>query len=158
MHENATLRAKFIAHLPDGFQEGQAFNIAHRATDFDQHEIIAIGFGLDHFLDLVGDVRNHLHRPAQVISAPFRRNHIRIDAPRGPVIRLARMHAGEAFIMAKIKIGFRAIIGDENLPMLIGAHRPRIDIEVGVKLAQPNLVTARLQQRAERSGSDTLTK
>ena len=158
MHENAALRAKFIAHLPNGFQEGQAFNIADGATDFDQHEIIAIGFGLHHFLDLVGNMRNHLHRTAQIIAAPFRRDHIRINAPRGPVIRLARMHAGEAFIMAKIKVGFRPIIGDENLPMLIGAHGPRIHIKVGVKLAQPNLITARLQQRAERSGSDTLTE
>ena len=158
MHENAALRAKFIAHLPDGFQEGQAFNIANRATDFDQHEIIAIGFSLDHFLDLIGNVRNHLHRAAQIIAAPFRRDHIRIDAPRGPVIGLARMHAGEAFIMAKIKIGFRTIIGDEDFTVLIGAHGPRIDVKVGVKLAQPNLITARLQQRAERSGSDTLTK
>ena len=68
------------------------------------------------------------------------------------------MHAGEAFIMAKIKVGFRAIIGDEDFTVLVGAHRPWIDIKVRVQLAQPNLVTARLQQRAERSGSDTLTK
>ena len=66
--------------------------------------------------------------------------------------------AGEALVMAEIEIGFGAVIGDEDLAVLIGRHRARIDIEIGVELAQPHLVAARLQHRAERRGSETLAK
>ena len=36
--------------------------------------------------------------------------------------------------MSQIQIGFRAVFGDEDFAMLIGAHRPRIDIDIRVEL------------------------
>ena len=55
--------------------------------------------------------------------------------------------------MAEVEIGLGAVVGDENLAVLVWRHRARIDVEVGVELAQPHLIAARLQQRAERRGS-----
>ena len=63
---------------------------------------------------------------------------------------LARGDADEALVMAEIEIGLGAVVGDVDLAVLIGAHRPRIDVEIGVELAQAHLEAARLQQRAER--------
>ena len=60
--------------------------------------------------------------------------------------------------MAEIEIGLGAVIGDEDLPVLVGAHRAGIDVEVGVELAQPDLEAARLQQRAERRRRETLAE
>src|SRR5271156_5469865 len=60
--------------------------------------------------------------------------------------------------MAEVEIGLGAVVGDENLAVLIRRHRARIDIEVRVELAQADFVTARLQQRTERRGSQTLAK
>ena len=60
--------------------------------------------------------------------------------------------------MAEIEIGLGAVIGDEDLAVLIGAHRPRIDIEVGIELAQPHLEPTRLQQRAERRRANALAE
>ena len=60
--------------------------------------------------------------------------------------------------MAKIEIRLRAVIGDEDLAMLIGRHRARIDIEIGVELAQAHGIAARLQEGAERRGSETFSK
>ncbi len=51
--------------------------------------------------------------------------------------------------MAEIEIRLRAVIGDEDFAMLIGAHGPRIDIQIGVEFSQPDGIAARLQKRAE---------
>ena len=78
-----------------------------------------------------------------------------------PVVMLSRLRrraAGEALVMAEIEIGLGAVVGDEHLAVLIGRHRARIDVEIGVELAQPDRVAARLQQRAERRRSETLAE
>ena len=66
--------------------------------------------------------------------------------------------AGEALVMAEIEIGFGAVVGDEDLAVLIGRHRAGIDVEIRVELAQPDLVAARLQQRAQCRGRKTLAQ
>ena len=60
--------------------------------------------------------------------------------------------------MAEVEVGLRPVVGDEDLAVLIGAHRPRIDIEIGIELAEPDLVAARLEERAERRRSDTFAE
>ena len=60
--------------------------------------------------------------------------------------------------MPKVEIGFRTVVGDENLSMLVRAHRAGIDVEIGIELAQPYLETTRLQQRAERGGCQTFAE
>ena len=78
-----------------------------------------------------------------------------------PVVMLSvprRRAAGEALVMAEVEVGLGAVVGDEHLAVLVRRHRARIDVEVGIELAQPHLVAARLQQRAERRRSQTLAK
>ena len=65
-----------FAQLPDGFQERQALDVADRAADLGDHHVRP---GLlaqpdDALLDLVGDVRDHLHGAAQIVAraAPWR--------------------------------------------------------------------------------------
>ncbi len=60
--------------------------------------------------------------------------------------------------MAEIEIGLGAVIGDEDLPVLVGAHRAGIDVQVGVELAQPDPEPARLKQRSERCSRQTLAE
>ncbi len=158
MHVHHALAPQFVAELADRFEEGQAFDVANRAADLAQHEILVLDIGLDEFLDRVGDVRDDLHGGAQIFAASLPRNHGRIDATGGDAIRAARRDAGEALVMAEIEIGLGAVIGDVDLAMLIGAHRPRIDVEIGIELAQAHLEAARLQQGAERRSRKTLAE
>ena len=65
---------------------------------------------------------------------------------------------GEALVVAEVEVGLGPVVGDEDLAVLVRAHRARIDVEIGVELAQPHLVAARLQQRAERRGGETLAE
>ena len=60
--------------------------------------------------------------------------------------------------MAEVEIGLGAVVGDEHLAVLGRAHRARIDVEIGVELAQAHGIAARLQQRAERRRSQTLAE
>ena len=62
--EDSLLTPQFVAHLTDGFDERQRLDIADGPADFAQYEIEAFGVGLCEFLDLVGDVRDYLHRCA----------------------------------------------------------------------------------------------
>ena len=56
----------------------------------------------------------------------------------------------EALVVAEVQVRLGAVVGDEDLAVLVRRHRAGIDIEIGVELAQPDLVAARLQRRAKR--------
>ena len=147
-----------VAELADGFEERQTLDIADGAADFAQHEIVAFVAVADELLDGVGDVRNDLDGGAEIVAAALLGEDLLIDAAGGDVVAARRRAAGEALVVAEVEIGLGAVVGDENLAVLIGRHRARIDIEVGIELAQPHLVAARLQQRAERRRSETLAQ
>ena len=69
-----------------------------------------------------------------------------------PVVTLSdllRRHAGEALVVAEVEVGLGAVVGDEHLAVLIGAHGPRIDVEIGIELLEPNRIAARLKERAK---------
>ena len=136
----------------------QALDVADGAADLAQHEIEAVVALADEVLDGVGDVRDHLDGGAEIVAAPLAGEDVLVDAAGGDVVLAGGGPAGEALVMAEVEIGLGAVVGDEDLAVLIGRHGARIDVEIGVELAQPDLVAARLQQRAERRGSQTLAK
>ncbi len=104
----------------------------------------------DEILDRVGDVRNDLDGRAEIVATALLGDDVLIDAAGGDVVVLRRRTAGETLVVTEIEIGLGAVVGDEDFAVLIGRHRARIDVEIGIELAQPDLVAARLQQRAER--------
>ena len=152
------LAPDLVAELADRLEERQALDIADRAADLDQHEILVADVGLDEFLDHVGDVRDHLHRAAEIFAAALALDHGLIDAAGGDAVAAPPGNAGVALVMAEIEIGLGAVIGDEDLAMLIRRHRPRIDIEIRIEFPQAHLEAARLQQRAERRRRKTLAE
>ena len=52
--------------------------------------------------------------------------------------------------MAQVEIRFRAIVQHINFPVLVRAHRPRIDVDVGIQFLDRNLVAPLLEQPAQR--------
>jgi hypothetical protein len=138
-----------VAELPDRLEERQALDVADGAADFAQHEVEAVIAVADEVLDGVGDVRDHLDGGAEIIAAALLGQDVLIDAAGSDVVFLGRRIAGEALVMAEVEVGLGAVVGDEHLAVLIGRHRPRIDVEIGVELAQADLVAARLQQGAK---------
>ena len=109
----------------------------------------AFGHFAERGFDFVGDVRNHLHRLAQVIAAALFGDDRFVDAAGGPVVVARQMRGGEAFVVAEVEIGFRAIVGDEHFAVLIGRHGARIDVQVGIALLEGNSETAAFEQAAD---------
>jgi hypothetical protein len=52
---------------------------------------------------------------------------------------------GESLVVAKVEVGLRAVVGDEDLAVLKGGHGAGIDVEIGVELHQVDLDAARFQ-------------
>src|SRR5690606_27915917 len=69
VHEQGPLDAQFVAELTDGLQEGEALDVADRAADLAEHEILAVEIRLDEFLYGVRNVRDHLDGGAQIVAA-----------------------------------------------------------------------------------------
>ncbi len=103
-------------------------------------------------------MRDDLDRCAEVIAAPLARENVLVDTAGGNVVVTRGRAAREALVVAEVEIGFGPVVGHEDFAVLIGRHRAGIDVEVGIELAQPDFVAARLQQRAERRRSETLAK
>src|SRR5476651_2417091 len=112
----------------------------------------------DEILDGVGDVRDHLDGGAEIIAAPFLGEDVLVDAPGGDVVGLGGRTPGKTLVVSEIEIGLGAVVGHEHFAMLVRRHRSGVEIEIGIELAEPNLVAPRLQQRAERCRSQTFAE
>ena len=69
------LRAELDAQLAHRLEERQRLDVADRAADLDDEDVEALGAAQDAALDLVGDVRNHLHGRAEVLAAALLADH-----------------------------------------------------------------------------------
>src|SRR5262249_33511766 len=114
-----------------------------------QPEVDVLVAGGDEGFERVGEVGNDLEGRAEIVAAALLGDDLLVDAAGSDVVGLAGWAAGEALVMAEVEVGLGTVVGNEHLAVLIGTHGPRIDIEVGVELAQAHAVAARLEQRSE---------
>ena len=158
--EHRPLRAELRVELADRLEERQRLDVADRAADLRDHEVDRLGLrdDADFLLDLVGDVRDHLDGRAEVVAAPLAPDHRVVDAARGDVRCPRGVFVGEALVVAEVEIGLRAVLGDEDLAVLERAHRPRIDVDVGVELLQLDPVAAGDEQAPDRGRGDPLAE
>ena len=101
MYVERALAAELDAQLPDRLQERQRLDVADRAADLHHANVGAVGAAHDALLDLVGDVRNDLHRRAEILAAPLLCNHVRVDPPGREITVPARAGAHEALVVAE---------------------------------------------------------
>ena len=158
MNIDGVFARQVVLDLSDRFEERQSLDIADSAADLTQHEVKAVIVVEDEVLDGVGYVRNHLDGRAEVVAASLLGEDVLIDAPGRDVVGLACGPPGETLVMAKVEVGLGAIVGHEHFAVLIRRHRSWVEVEIGIELAQPDLVPPRLQQRAERRRSQTLSE
>ena len=104
-------------------------------------------------LDLVGDVRNHLHRLAEIIAAALARDDLLVDAAGGQIVGLRQLGVREALVVAEVEIGLGAVVGDEHLAVLERAHGAGIDVQVGIELLQRDTAA-----RGFRAGSRSMRR
>ena len=158
--EHAPFRAEVGVELADRLEEGQRLDVADRAADLGDHEVdrLRLGDDQDPVLDLVGDVRDHLDGRAEVVAAALALDHRVVDRAGGDVRGARGVFVGEALVVAEVEVGLGPVLGDEDLAVLERAHRPRVDVDVGVELLQLDPVAARDEEASDRGGGDSLAE
>ena len=149
MNVERPLAAELDAHLADRLEERQRLDVADGAADLHHADVGVAGAGHHVALDLVGDVRNHLDRGAEVFAAPLLGDDVRVDLARREVAHAVRARVHEPLVVAEIEVRLGAVVRDVDLAVLERAHRARVDVDVRVELHQAHLEAARLEDRAE---------
>ena len=123
------------AELPDRLEEREDLDVADRAADLGDHDVDVVGRQpADAVLDLVGDVRDHLHGLAEVVAPALGGEHGRVDRAGRGVGVAAQALVDEALVVAEVEVGLAAVVGDEHLAVLERVHRPGVDVDVRVEL------------------------
>jgi len=151
VHEGDIFMADFVFELTQRFEEGQPLDVPRGAADLGGDDI-DVGL-LCHFVnavfDDIGDVRNHLHRRAEVKALAFVLDDGLVDLPARDVVEFGKAAAREAFVVPEIEVGLGAVVEHVDFAVLEGAHRAGIDVQIRVELLHENAQTAALQQRSE---------
>ena len=115
--------ADVLAHLADRLEERQALDVADGAADLDDHDVrVAVaGDAADPLLDLVGDVRDDLDRAAEVVAAALLGDDRLVDPAGRDVAELGQVLVDEALVVAEVEVGLGAVVGDEDLAVLVRA-------------------------------------
>ena len=153
-----------MAHLTGCFEEGLRFDVANSATDFGDNDVgaisILIGLRLPthHVLNLVSDMRNNLNGITQILAATFLSDDRGVHLAGGRIRCTRQVHIQEAFVMADIEVGFRAVLSHENLTVLEGIHRAGIDVDVGVELLHHHMQPPGTKEPSQAGGGQPLTQ
>ena len=136
--------------LADGLDEGDDLDVADRAADLHDDHVDVLGAeGADALLDLVGDVRDDLDGLPQIVAPALLGDDRRVDPAGGGVGPLVQVLVDEPFVVAEVEVGLAAVLGDEDLAVLEGVHRARVDVDVRVELAHGHPETAALEEPAQ---------
>ena len=161
---NMDIEGIFSAHLKsylaDSFKEGLAFNIAGGAAHFGNDHVRAGFFAhaVDEFLNFVGDVRNYLNRFSEIFAPAFFVQHVPVNLAGGKVGIFVQIFVDKALIVAKVKVGFGAVLRYINFAVLIGAHGAGVNVDIRVKLLRRNLKSPCFQKPPEGRGGYALAK
>ena len=110
-------------------------------------------------LDLVGDVRDHLHGLAEVVALALRADDGVVDRAGRGVRGARRVLVDEALVVAEIEVGLGAVVGDEHLAVLVRATScPGSTLMYGSSFCTPTLRPRALSSVPERGGGDALAE
>ncbi len=149
VHVQHVVAPELDPELADGLEERQRLDVAHGAADLDHADVGVARAQPYAVLDLVGYVRDHLHRGAQVVAAPFLGDHSLVDPAGREIAVAAGGRAHEPLVVPEIQVRLGAVVRDEHLAMLERAHGSRIDVDVRVELDERDREPARLEDGAE---------
>ena len=151
--------ADVLAELADGLEEREDLDVADGAAHLGDDHVDGVGGQpLDAVLDLVGDVRDDLHRLAEEVASPLLGDHALVDGPGGGVGLAVEVLVDEALVVAEIEVGLAAVVGDEHLAVLEGVHGSGVDVDVRVELLHRDPQAPALEQPAQRGRGQILAQ
>ncbi len=140
-----------VFHLANGFDERKRLNIPYCSTNLRDDDVCARFFSSteDTVFDFVRDVWNDLNCSTVVVSTAFLLEDRRVNTTRRDVRVLAQVDVDEALVVTKVKVRLCAIICDENFPVLVRAHRTRVDVDVRVEFLDRDVKATVFQETSE---------
>ena len=157
--EEAVVATELVARLAGRLEERQGLDVTDGAADLgDDHVDLRATHREDAVLDLVGDVRDHLHGVTEIVPAALLGDDRGVDLPGGDVGDLVEVGVEEPLVVPDVQVGLGAVVGHEDLAVLERVHRARIDVEIGVQLLHRHAETACLQQLAQARGGEPLAE
>ena len=155
--EDAVLAAHLQRNLPDRLEEGEALDVAHGAADLGDGDVgLTVGEVSHHLLDLVGDVRNHLHGLAEKLSPPLLVDHGEVDLAGGVVALPRELGGGEPLVVTEVEVGLAPVVEHIHLAVLVRAHRARVDVDVRIEFLHPHPQAAGFEEHAHRGAREPL--
>ena len=151
MDEQTVPSSDFERNLSDRFQKRLTFDIARRSADFGNRNVGSrtLGIGVDIRFDLVGNVRDDLHRTAEIIAVTFLIQNRPVNFTRRQIGITVKIFIDKPFVMSEIEIGFGTVFGNKNFAVLQRTHRSGIDVDVGIEFLCGNFKPPRLEQSSE---------
>src|SRR5580704_4630010 len=149
VNEQRVFGSEFEAHLANGFEERQGFDVADCASDFDDDNVDTFSDASEAAFDFVGDVGNDLDGFSEVIAAALLGENGFVDAAAGPVIVAGKLDVGEAFVVAEVEVGFSTIVGDKDFAVLIRAHSAGIHVQVRVTFLDGDFKAATFEETTD---------
>src|SRR5690625_2785064 len=83
--------------------------------------------------DLIRDMRDNLNCFSQIGSLAFLADHIVVNTAGCYIIFLRGPYSEEALIVSQIQVSLCTVIGYIHLPVLVGIHGARVDIDIRVQ-------------------------
>ena len=136
VHVDDVLAPDVLPELPDRLEEREPLDVADGAADLDDDHIGVAGDFSDGRLDLVGDVGNHLDRPSEIVAAALLLDDRVVDLAGRHVVIARHPAQREPLVVAQVQIGLAAVVGHEDLAVLVRAHGPRVHVDVRIHLLQ----------------------
>ena len=150
------VHAERVPHLADRLDERLALDVTDRAADLDEHDLgVERAPRLaDAAPDLVRDVRDLLDGAAEEVALPLLADHLLVNLAGGGGVGLREVLVEEALVVPEVQVRLGAVVGDEDLAVLVGRHRAGVDVDVGIEFEDGDAQPSGAQDPAERGGHD----
>ena len=135
MHVEDVVAPHGVSHLPDGLEEGQALDVSHRSAHLDDNDV-RVGFFRQAdkpVLDFVGQMRHGLDGAAEKVAAPLPGDQFEVGLTRCHVAVPGQLDVDKPLVMSEVQVGLAAVLGYEDLAVLVRGHGPRVDVQVRVQ-------------------------
>jgi hypothetical protein len=142
-------------YLAQSLEKHHAFNVTHRAAQFNHANVGHAMGGIDRNLGdplyprlhRVRDVGNQLHGFAQIVTFAFFADHMLIHFARGDVVIAGESQVQEPLVIAQIQVGLAAIIQHKRLTMLVRTHGAGVDVQIRINFDGRHAQTRVLEQQ-----------
>jgi len=149
------MKSTFLAgELPEGFEKRHRLDVADGAADLDDTDVGTFGSFADAAFDIIRHVGDDLDGFAEVVAGAFGLDDALVGLPGRHVVIGGHIDPKEAFVVAEIEVDLAAVLEDVHLAVLVGVHRPGVDVEIGVDLDRGHVEAGIRQQAARARGGD----